>query len=337
MSKINTGKLRVGVVGCGQWGPNQIRSFMFHPDSTTLRVCDKDAGRLRSIQTLYPNIEVASDYKDITESPDIDAVVVTTPVSSHYEITKSALLNGKDVLCEKPLTVKVSESRKLVDLARAKKRILMVGHVFLFNPGIVKLKELIKARTIGKLYYLHAKRTNLGPVRRDVNAVYDLASHDISIFNYLLEGTPKVLSSTGSCYLQKKIEDVAFISLQYPKNVTAHIHVSWLDPKKTRQITVVGDKKMLTWDDMSVSSPIEIFSKHVEKDYLYYKDFGEFQLKVKGGEVLIPSVRSAEPLREQADHFIQCLKMRRTPLTDGIFALKVVQTLEEIEAVLKKN
>lgn len=336
MPVFSSSKIRVGVIGCGQWGPNQIRAFLFHPKATVVRICDKDESRLSAVGAMYPSVKCTLNSREITDSPDIDVVVITTPVSGHFELAKRALLNGKDVLCEKPLTMRASQSEELRRLAERKKRILMVGHVFLFNPGILKLKELIEAKEVGKIYYVHAKRTNLGPVRSDVNSVYDLASHDISIFNFLLGGPPKVLTAVGRSFIRKKVEDVAFVSLLYPKNIMAHIHVSWLDPKKIREITVVGDKKMLTWDDLSLTGPVEVYTKHLEKDYLYYKDFGEFHLKVKEGETVIPAVKSIEPLREQANHFVQCILNRKKPLTDARFALDVVRTLEEVDAVLDK-
>ncbi len=332
---MNT-KKRIGVIGCGQWGPNQIRTFFFHPATSVVRICDKDAKRLEANQALYPGVSVTSDYKEITRASDIDAVIVTTPTSTHYEIAKDALLHGKDVLCEKPLTIHAAESAELAKLAAEKKLILMVGHVFLFNPGILKLKELMSSGEFGDSYYLHAQRTNLGPVRRDVNAVYDLAAHDIAIFNFLLGARPKVLSATGKCYLQKDIEDVAFISLEYPGNVLAHIHVSWLDPKKVRRITVVGKKKMMTWDDLSQAGPVEIFAKHVEPRP-FYKDFGEFNMLVREGEVLLPNVNNTEPLKLQTDHFADCIVSRKKPVSDGESGVDVVRTLEEIDALLKKQ
>lgn len=326
-------RLRVGVVGCGQWGPNQIRSFFFHPKVRLMRVCDKDASRLTAITALYPGLEGTQDSTEITRATDIDAVVVTTPVSTHYALAKDALEHGKDVLCEKPLTIRAVEARELSELARAKGRVLMVGHVFLFNPGILKLKELIGQNAAGQIYYLHAERTNLGPVRSDANAVYDLASHDLSIFNYLLGGKPRVISAVGRCLLQKGVEDVAFISLEYPTGVLAHLHVSWLDPKKVRRITVVGNEKMITWDDLSLTGPIEVYAKHVER-YPHFRGFGEFYLSVKEGEVLIPYVKHVEPLRQQADHFVSCVLGRTQPLADADSAAVIVEMLEEIERLL---
>lgn len=326
-------KKRIGVVGCGQWGPNHIRTFFFHPQTDVVRICDKDTTRLAVMKGMYPFLNTSTDYKEITRAADIDAVIITTPVSSHFEIAQDALTHGKDVFCEKPLTITSKDSIALATLAQEKGCILMVGHVFLFNTGIIELKKRIDAGEIGDLYYLHAVRTNLGPVRADANAVYDLASHDISIFNYLLGSTPKVLSATGKCYLQKRVEDVAFISLEYPGNILAHIHVSWLDPKKVRQITIVGKDKMLSWDDLSSRGPVEIYSKHVER-FPTFRGYGEFYLSVKEGETVIPTVKNIEPLRLQADHFVDCIVSRKAPLADAISASQVVKTLEEIEKVL---
>lgn len=326
-------KKRIGVIGCGQWGPNQIRTFFFHPHADVVRVCDTDSRRLDAIKGLYRSVETTVRHEDITRAADIHAVVITSPVSTHFAIAKDALLHGKDVLCEKPLTHTSAEARELLKIAQDKKLILMVGHVFLFNPGIVKLKEVLDSRELGQIYYLHAQRTNLGPVRKDVNAVFDLASHDIAIFNFLLGAKPKVVSATGKGYLQPQVEDVAFVSLEYPGNVMAHIHVSWLDPKKTRQITVVGSKKMATWDDLAATGPVEIFSKRIERE-LFYKDFGEFHLLAKDGEVLIPAVKAEEPLKRQADHFMNAIVHRTQPIADGKNGLEVVETLEAIQTLL---
>ena len=301
-----------------------------------VRICDRDAGRLAANQSQYPLVDATRDSTRITQGEDIDAVVVATPVSSHFKIVRDALENGKDVLCEKPLTLKSSETRILMRLAQSKKCILMIGHVFLFNPGILKLKELVRSKSWGKNFYLHAQRTNLGPVRTDTNAVYDLASHDISVFNYLFDATPKVISAVGECYLQKGVEDVAFVSLRYPNKILAHIHVSWLDPKKVRQITLVGKRKMVTWNDLRLNGPIEIFSKRVEA-MPNYRDYGEFHLLVKEGEIVTPYVRNVEPLKLQADHFLNCILRRKRPLSDGKTALDVVRVLEDIEKILAKQ
>lgn len=327
-------KIRIGVVGCGHWGPNQIRTFFFNSSAEVVRVCDLSEKRLSSIRSMYKQVETTTDSARVTRAADIDAVVVTTPVRAHHAIVRDALLHGKDVLCEKPMTVDPAEAEELIALAESKERILMVGHVFLYNSGVLKIKELLKAGELGRIYYLHAKRTNLGPVRNDVNAVYDLASHDIAIFNFLLEGRPRVVEAVGQCHLRPHLEDVAFVSLEYPGGILAHIHVSWLDPKKMRQITVVGDTKMATWDDLASSGPVEIFSKRIEAER-FYGDFGEFHLLAKEGEVVIPSIKAEEPLKRQAEHFVDCVVNRKKPLSDGRNALEVVQTLAQIEEKLK--
>lgn len=328
-------KKRIGIIGCGHWGPNQIRSFYLHPDVNLVRICDTESARLKSLKAIYDDLDTTKSYEEITRANDIDAVVVCTPTKTHYEITKDALLNGKDVLCEKPLTTKINESEELIQIANQKNLILMVGHVFLFNPGIIKLKELIKFKDCGETYYLHSQRTNLGPIRSDVNVVYDLASHDIYIFNFLLDATPKVISAIGKCILRPNIEDIAFISLEYPENKFVHIHVSWLDPKKVRQITVVGNKKMITWDDL-MARPLEIYSKHVERE-VFPQDYGEFHLVAKEGEVLIPHMKNAEPLKVQTEHFVECIKERKRPLPDAESGLAVVKTLDEITKKMIKE
>ncbi len=328
-------KKRIGVVGCGQWGPNLIRNFYFNPEAEVIRICDMDTGRLNYLKSIYPNVETTQKYEDITTAGDIDAVVICTPTITHHEIAKNALLNGKDVLCEKPLTIKTSDAEDLVKTAKEKNLILMVGHVFLFNPGILKLKEYIKFNDCGDTCYMYSQRTNLGTIRKDVNVVYDLASHDISIFNFLFESSPKVVSAVGKCVLQPNIEEIAFISLEYGDGIFVHIHVSWLDPKKVREITLVGSKKMVTWNDL-MERPIEVYSKHIEREP-YYQDYGEFRLVAKEGEVLIPHIKNMEPLKLQVEHFINCIKDRKKPVSDGESGIKVVKVLEDIENILSKS
>lgn len=328
--------IRIGVIGCGQWGPNHIRNLSHHQQSLVLSCSDLSEKRLQMMRQAFPNIHTTRDASEILNDPNIDAVVIATPTNTHYELVKNALLAGKDVLCEKPLCLKGSQAKELSRIATRKKRILMIGHVFLFNPGIRHLKQMIQKRSCGQLYYMHSERTNLGPFRRDVNSVWDLASHDVSIFNYLLEALPTEVSARGATYLQKKIEDVAFISLVYPKGVLVNIHVSWLDPKKVRQITVVGDKKMVIWDDMDSIGPVKIYDKKVVRKE-YYDTFGEFYLLAKEGRITIPKLDLYEPLKEQASHFLMCCRLRKSPLTDGKEAEGVVHVLEKIQESLAKR
>ncbi|MBI3949444.1 MAG: Gfo/Idh/MocA family oxidoreductase [Acidobacteria bacterium] len=324
-------KIRLGVIGCGHWGPNHIRNFSLLPPAEVVAIADISQERLTAIQQQYDHVTAYDDYHDLLARDDLNAVVISTPTQTHYPITRDALLANKHVLCEKPISYRVEEGEELIGLAQEKNRILMVGHVFLFNNGILKLKELITSQEVGRLYYVTAKRTNLGPIRQDVNSVYDLASHDISILNFLLDALPRHVSAMGQAFLQDTIEDVAFISLQYPNDLLANIHVSWLDPKKIREITIVGDKKMVTWDDLTFSGPIRIYDNQIVS-HPYYHDFGEFQLLTREGSVMIPHVHMEEPLRLQSQYFLSCL---RTGQIDIGTARQGVDVVRVIEAIVK--
>jgi predicted dehydrogenase len=264
-------------------------------------------------------------------------VVISTPVSTHYEIVRESILAGKHVLCEKPLCNDSKQGEELVELARAKGRLLMVGHVFLFNPGIAKLKELVDAGELGTLRYLSASRTNLGPIRSDVDVAYDLCSHDISIFNWLLGSEPEVVSATGASFVQPGVEDVVFVSMKYPGNVLASINASWLDPKKVRQITVVGSRQMATWDDLQLTTPIAIYDKgaNTVQDY---EDYGEFlRLSMWDRDVRLPKVDFDEPLKVQAIEFLKSLQNGQAERADGTFGLRVVKVLEAIDASVQQG
>lgn len=329
-------KIRIGVAGCGHWGPNHIRNFGNLEQSEVPVCCDVNPERLKAVKKMFPGIETMTAYEEMVKRNDIDAVVVSTPVRFHYHIAKAALEQGKDVLCEKPMTLNYAESRELIELARTKGRILMVGHVFLYNMGIRRIKEYIQSGELGRIHYIHCARTNLGPIREDVNAVYDLASHDISICSYLLGSTPGRVVAKAGTFLKHSVEDIAFISLGYPDNVIANIHVSWLDPRKVRQMTVVGDKKMAFWDDLNPNEPIRLYDKGVIQEP-YYSDFGEFQLLTHEGDVLSPKVKMQEPLKMQANHFIECVRERKTPLSDGENGADVVRVLNMIDEFIRNQ
>lgn len=318
--------INIGVIGCGHWGPNHIRVFSSFNNARIIGISDLEESRLRYFSEQYPGIETYHDYQSITQHPDIEAVVVSTPTETHYQIVKHALESGKHVLCEKPLCQTPEEGRELVKLAEARHLVLMVGHIFLYNAGILKLKELLQSEDMGRLVYLSATRTNLGPVRHDVNAVYDLATHDISIYNFLLDSIPYEASAVGIDFLQPSLHDVAFISLKYPGGVMANIRVSWLDPKKIRHITVVGDQKMATWDDLAEMGPVILYDKGIVKEP-YYSNYGEFQLLAREGDVTIPKVKLQEPLRTQDNHFIRCIEEGEPLISDGVFGLDIVKIL----------
>jgi predicted dehydrogenase len=326
---------RLALIGCGHWGPNHLRTFNGLPGSVMDRVVDLDPGRLEAVRLAHPGVRCEQDVFAVLEDPAIDAVVVATPMRTHYRLVQDALLAGKHVLCEKPLCETAKEGEELVELAAAADRILMVGHVFLFNPAIEKLKELIDSGELGILYYLSAFRTNLGPIRSDANAAYDLAAHDISIFNWLLGAEPEEVLATGASFLQPDVEDVVFVALRYPNGVLTSVQASWLDPKKVRQITVVGSKRMATWDDLQLTAPIAIFDKGAVAQP-ESGDFGEFlRLSMWDGDIRLPKVRSDEPVKLQALSFLDAIEHGVVQRSDGAFAVGVVRALEAIAASIR--
>ena len=330
--------INIGVIGCGHWGPNHVRIFSHLSGSKVLMCADPDQSRLDAIQKTFLNVQATKDHRDVLNNPDIQAVCIAAPTKSHYSLTKEALECGKHVLCEKPLAMTPEECLELKSLAAQAGKILMVGHIFLFNAGIVWLKEYIQSGELGKIHYAYSTRTNLGPFRYDVNALWDLAPHDISIFNYLFNSCPLNVSGCGQKCLGGALEDLAFATLEYPGNVLANVHVSWLDPKKVRQITIVGDKKMVVWDDLDNVGPIKLYDKHVEKTKTFYETYGEFQLLSQEGSITIPKVGSSEPLKKQGEYFLGCIaKTASAELSDAQKGLEVVQTLYAIQASMEQK
>lgn len=330
--------INVGVIGCGHWGPNHIRIFSQMAGSTVLMCADLDEKRLNALKALYPSLQTVRDYKLILNNPDIHAVIVAVPTNFHYQITQEALLANKHVLCEKPLALTADECNALGNLADKQHRILMTGHIFVFNQGIIKIREYLQAGELGKVHYAHSERTNLGPFRYDVNALWDLAPHDISIFNFLFNSAPLSVSARGHKCLGGNLEDLAFATLDYPDNVMVNVHVSWLDPKKVRQITVVGDKKMVAWDDLDIEGAIKLYDKHVERTAVYYETYGEFQLLSREGAIMIPKIGINEPLKNQAQYFIDCVSKNERPiLADAKAAADVVRTLAAIQESINKK
>ncbi|MCS7080598.1 MAG: Gfo/Idh/MocA family oxidoreductase [Chloracidobacterium sp.] len=326
----------IAVIGCGHWGPNHIRNFASFPEASVVAAADVSRSNLERVGRAYPGLALFDDYRRMLAETDVHAVVVSTPTSTHYAIVRDALLADKHVLVEKPLCRTSEEGEELVALAAERKRLLMVGQVFLFNRGILKLKEYLQFGDLGRIYTMVSTRTNLGPIRKDVNAVYDLASHDIAIFDFLTGHTPLEVSASGAAYLQPGIEDLAFITLRYPNDLLAHVHVSWLNPRKVREITIVGDKKMLVWDDLATVGPIYIYDKGVVREP-YYEDYGQFQLLAREGDISIPRVQLEEPLKAQARYFLDSLRRGSVTVSDGKSGLAVVRTLEAIQASLAQR
>lgn len=331
--------VKIGIIGCGHWGPNFVRNFSQMPHVKVSSVCDINPQRLHHIKQLYPAIKTFTNYRYILNDSDIDAVVIATPAVTHYTLTKELLLNNKHILVEKPIAMNIAEAEELIRLSIKKRRILMVGHTFMYNPAVKKIKEYIEKGEVGRVFYLHSRRTNLGPLRRDVSAMWDLAPHDISIFSYLLNANPIEVIARGQYYLQRDKEDVAFINLIYPKNIIANIHVSWLDPRKVREITVVGSKKMVIFDDLNLNEPVRLYDKRVmKKKYKQdYDSFEEFQMLIQEGEVIIPVVKIEEPLKIECRDFLECINENKNPLSDGGSGLNILKVLIAIQESLEKK
>ncbi|MDP2904997.1 MAG: Gfo/Idh/MocA family oxidoreductase [Candidatus Omnitrophota bacterium] len=326
-------KINIGIIGYGQWGPNFARVLGSLDDVLVAGICDADKNKRALIKRTWPGVAVLSSYRGLLNDPAVDAVVVVTPVSTHYAIAKDALEAGKHVLVEKPLSANSAQAQDLVSLSLRMGKLLMVGHTFLYNPAVRKVKEILISKALGKIYYIHSRRTNLGPLRQDVNVIWDLSPHDISIINYLLDDLPLEAAAVGWNFLAHDLNDVGLISLKYARGIPAHIHVSWLDPKKIREMTIVGSKKMLVYNDIDTREPIKIYDKKVmKKKYdLPYKSFREFQLIVRDGSVATPKVELEEPLKMECMHFVDCIKNGKGPLSDGAQGRDVVRILESID------
>ncbi len=331
--------IRLGIVGLGHWGPNYVRNLSTLGNAELKIVCDQDPLALSKIKKTYPHIKTTGRFVDLLEDTAIDAVVVATPASTHFKLVAAALSAGKHVLVEKPLCPDIKEGRALVGMANRKRKILMVAYTFLFNPAVRKLKELIANGELGEIYYLHATRTNLGPVRFDVDALWDLAPHDLSIFYYLLGRWPKQVSAVGGTYLQNGIADVSFATLHYGGGVLAGVHVSWLDPRKVRQITVIGSKKMALFDDLDAQNPVRLFDKGVMKTRFEkpYSSFKEFKIITRDAGVINPRIPKEEPLRAQCAHFIDCVENNKKPLTDARMGLDMLYVFKAMNESLKAN
>jgi predicted dehydrogenase len=330
--------ITVAVVGAGHWGPNLIRNFDNPPASVVKAVVDRDKGRLDQVKARFPRIDVTSELDGVLADSDVDAVVIATPTSTHYALVKAALEAGKHVLVEKPITRQTREAEELTALAEKKGRILMVGHVFLFNGAVQKVRSYIEANDLGRIYFISMVRTNLGPIRMDVSASWDLVSHDVSIANYWLGSEPETVSAVGGSWINPGIEDAVFATFRYPTGALVNVHASWLNPRKARDITVAGDKRMLTFDDMNLLEPIRIYDKQVTDKVTtpgFVDTFASFRASVREGDISIPKVSSGEPLRAECDHFLDCIRNDKRPAVGGPEATAVVRALEGIDRSIK--
>jgi len=325
----------VGVVGCGYWGPKLIRNFQSIPGSNLAMVADLRQDRLDHIRGLYPGVATTTSYDELLDSP-VEAVGIATPVSSHFQMARQALLHDKHVLVEKPLTRNSEEALELARLADERQRTLMVGHTFEYNPAVEYLKDYIAKGNLGKVYYINATRVNLGIFQKDINVIWDLAPHDVSILLYILGMKPDQVSARGAAYVQPNIADVAWVTLSFPTGVMADVRVSWLDPCKIRRITVVGSKKMIVYDDVETTERIKIYDKGVDAPP-YSDTVEQFRLSYRYGDITTPAISEAEPLELECKHFLQCIRQGATPRSNGYVGYNVVKILEGAQRSLENR
>lgn len=329
-------KLKIGAIGCGYWGPNLIRNFIEIPGADLVAIADLQQEQLEHITTRYPQIEVATqNYRDLYELA-LDAVVIATPPHTHYTIAMECMEQGLHTQIEKPITLDSEDASRMIIKAKEKGLVMMVGHTFEYNPAVRLLKEMIGSGELGDIYYIDAVRVSLGLFQTRANVLWDLAPHDISILRHILGQDPISVSATGSSCVQEGVEDVAYANLNFPKNVTAHIRTSWLDPLKTRRITVVGSKKMVIYDDVEPLDKIKIYDKGVTA-IRRTETFGEFHFAYHYGNVISPYIRNEEPLRLQCKHFLECIRENKTPITDGYNGMQVVKILEAMQHSMENN
>ncbi len=325
----------IAVVGTGDWGANLVRNFASLPGARLAALHDTDPQRLRQTAARYPGARALDSLGAVAASPDVQGVVIAASAVAHHPVAKALLEAGKDVFVEKPLALSVEQAEELVRIAETRDRILMVGHLLLHHPAVRYLKDLVDRGELGDLLYLYSQRVNLGKVRRDENALWSFAPHDLSVILHLLGMEPVDVVARGSAFLQDGTEDVVFVDLRFPGGKLAHVHVSWLDPHKLRKFTVVGTRKMAVFDDMEASEKVRLYDKGVDRtgQVVSYGD----ALAVRSGDIVIPRIPLQEPLRLECQHFVDCVRDHRRPLTDGAGGLQVVRVLAAAQASLEQG
>jgi predicted dehydrogenase len=336
--------VRLGLVGLGYWGPNLARVIADVKGGQLAALCDADPARLDRVARRYPETKLVADYEQML-GDDVDAIVIATPADTHYELAMRALRAGKHVLVEKPLARSSDECLELIEVARAAELVLMPGHVFLYNAAVRKVRSYIESGELGEVYYAYSQRLNLGQVRRDVNALWNFAPHDLSIIGWWFGGAPERVVARGYSYVQPGIEDVVFMTLDYPGGVGANVHLSWLDPLKVRLMTVVGSEKMVVYDDTSPDARIQLYDKGVTRQLVEdrpgdatlgrYETFAQFQLLLRAGDVLIPRIDFVEPLQLEIEDFLAAVRGERVPVSNAQTGLQVVRTLEAAQRSLE--
>lgn len=328
-------RVRVGVIGAGYWGPNLIRNFHQMPDVDVVAVADKREDRLQYIRQVYPQVGTTRSHEDFF-SMGLDAVVIATPPATHYTLARDCLQHGLHIFVEKPITLHSHHAEELIALAEACNLRLMVGHVFEYNAAVRKMKEIVDSGELGDVYYINAVRVNLGLYQPELNVLWDLAPHDLSILLYLLGDDPVSVTAQGGDRVFTGIHDIAYMHLVFPNNILAHVHVSWLDPNKERRITIVGSKKMLVYDDVEPMDKLKIYDKGVETPP-YTETYADFHCSYRYGDIATPRLDLVEPLRAECQHFVECIRHGTTPQSDGRVGLRVVRLLEMADRSLRSG
>jgi predicted dehydrogenase len=325
-------KKTVGVIGCGYWGPNLLRNFAENETAELSWICDLDPSRLEVMSRRYPAARTTTDYQTILADREVDAVAIATPVGTHFNFAREAIDAGKHVLVEKPLTASVAEAEQLIELAERNKLILMVDHTFVYTGAVRKIKEIVQSGELGDLLYFDATRINLGLFQDDINVVWDLAPHDFSIMDFVIERQPQVLSAIGSCHIKQGIENIAYVLLRFPNELIAHFHFNWLSPVKIRHTLIAGSRKMVVYDDIEPTEKVRVYDRgvtttrsenHFDKEAAY-----RTLVSYRTGDVWVPKVDSTEALHYVCKEFLSAIKEERPPLTDGHAGLRVVRLLE---------
>lgn len=331
-------KMKIGLIGYGYWGPNFARIINESNDCCLKYCCDVDEAALQRIRLKYSHIIASNDYRDILKDDTIDAVIIVSPTKTHYAIAKDCLLAKKHVLVEKPITQTIEEAQDLIRLAKENGAVLMVGHVFLFNPAVRFIEKTIDEGQLGRLRHLHFQRRSLGPIRKDVNVLWDLAPHDISMALRFIKKPAVSVIASGEVFLQENIHDVVSLSIKFCDSIMVNMIFSWIDPVKIRDVAIVGDKKMILFDDVNQTEKIRIFNKNANiiRDTCDVS-FGEYQISLHSGDVFIPSIVNKEPLKEELNHFLECIRDLKKPLTDGENGLEVVKILCAVQESLENN
>jgi predicted dehydrogenase len=324
--------ITIGQVGLGYWGPNLLRNFQALPGALIKAVCDLEESALARAKEWHPHLICTSDFEELLGDLDIEAIVVASPAATHFRLARAALEAGKHVLVEKPLALQVDEAETLIRLADEHRLVLMVGHLLLYHPAIARLKEWLSGGELGEIYYIYTERRNLGQVRRDENAMWSLAPHDISVALHLLGEMPVMVAAQGQAYLQPGIEDTVFFTLRFADGRLVHSHVSWLDPHKVRRLTIVGDRRMAVFDDVEPTEKLRLYDKGVDR-MPEYSSYGE-ALTLRFGDIYVPRIEMQEPLRLECQHFLDCINQGRQPRSDGQSGLQVLRVLDALQQSL---